>query len=330
VSSSHVEHSFEFRRPFDRTGQIVYPDSDTMTGSGQDNLAGHSRRVRLHNQQPDNSPDEEDALDQGSDENEEDNVNKRLDDQEAAMAKRAEYDALDADSEQMMKVTRLLEASGSSDIRKRAAQATLDAIEQDIAKLGAGKPVRYPHGTDTDLQDHSNMTAEATRTSERGQASRQLSVTAAVQTPGRHPFDDRIDAVQRRDGGSRLAAMSTARQEFPAEYSSYQAFTASSSAQQQQGGRRDNEGLGKSASPSYESALSAQIAKGFSPWVAAQRLANWGIMPDDEIAKERDTYESLREVAQSIVDKDGGSRCEALQKARYSRPEIYRALQGRV
>jgi hypothetical protein len=301
----------------------IYPDSDTMTGSGKDNAPGDETEVTHHTQQVGDAP--------FSDEDEEEDIGKRLvEAEEVALAKSIEMAVLDFDVDCITKLAARSDASGAHPLRDAAIAKTLADLEVDMKKLGSGNgPPRYPHGTDTDLQDHSNMTAEATRTGEAGQASRFVSNTPVVEVPKRHAFDDRIDAVQRRDGGSRFAAMSTARQEFPQDYSDYQSFTAGNSTSEQQGSRRDNEGLGKSLT--FEAAVNSEIRKyNVSPTVAGHRvLQRYGNLPSERFAKAADVAADWREAAQEIVDREGVSRTDALRKCRFERPELFRQLQGR-
>jgi hypothetical protein len=309
---------------------LIYPhgDIDHVTGAGADNAPGDEQEVTHHTQQVGDAP--------FSDEDEEDDVvGKCLDDQEAAMAKRAEYDALDSDTEQMMKVSRLLEASGSHDIRKRAVQATLDALEQDLAKLGSGKPVRYPSGQGEGVLQHNrSIPSDATRTSERGQASRQLSVTPVIpENVGRHKFDDLVDQVCARDNCSRSKAFTTARLEHPSVYDSYQAWNSSNTAQEQQAVRSETyDPTNKRAPLTYESAVNAEMKKyNVSPTVAGHRvLQRYGNLPSERFNKAADVAADWREAAQAIADRDGIGATDALRKCRLERPELHRALQGRV
>jgi hypothetical protein len=257
----------------------------------------------------------EDEYDQGSDEEE-----------EAAVGKAAAE--LDHAANQAMRIAKRVDGSP---LREATLNQTLSQISDGIAKLGGLQAVRYPKSTDTTvMQDHGDEVGEDEPVTTF--PNRQNITTVPDVEPGRHHFDDLVDAVQRRDGGSRFAAMSTARQENPQDFLDYNRWTNSQATEEQHESRRDNEGLGKSAPNDYERALSAQIAKGFSPHVAAQRLANMGIMPsEDSIAKANEAYADLREAAQQIVDREGGSRTDALRKARlFVRPDSYRALQGRV
>jgi hypothetical protein len=86
-----------------------------------------------------------------------------------------------------------------------------------------------------------------------------------------------------------------------------------------------NDETNKSAPTQYEALVAGEMRKGFTETVAKTRIANWyGVLPDEAIAKA--SYSDLREVAQEIVDRDGGSRCDALRKARLSNEDLYQRL----
>src|SRR5262249_13098926 len=76
--------------------------------------------------------------------------------------------------------------------------------------------------------------------------------------------------------------------------------------------------------------IEAEIRKGHHPHIAEQRVAEmYGGLDSASIAKANDVAAEWREAAQDIVDRDGGSRVEALLEARFERPELFRELQGR-
>src|SRR5262249_31797771 len=153
-------------------------------------------------------------------------------------------------------------------------EATMDQIEAErIEKLGRLQPVRYPHGTDTDLNNHQNLQHEGTTTVFADRSQR--TVTPVVQPPGRHPFDDLVDQVRQRGGGSRMAAMTRARLDNPEVWSSYQRWRATGTAQSQQTAQGDTSSQFNKQEPlTFESAVSREIARGCPAEVAAQRIVN--------------------------------------------------------
>src|SRR5262249_38392623 len=71
----------------------------------------------------------------------------------------------------------------------------------------------------------------------------QTGVTPMTQVPARHPFDDRVDELQRQNGGSRSAAMTQARLLYPAVYQSY--LNGGTAQQQQMQRGQTSEQFGK-------------------------------------------------------------------------------------
>jgi hypothetical protein len=206
-------------------------------------------------------------------------------------------------------------------------------VEADIAKLGGIQPVTYPReDTVAYMQQNRDSQQPVHRGSEFGQSSRSVGAVSAP-VPRRHAFDDIVDAIQRRDGGSRLKAFTNARLENPGTFNLYQYWQSAQSTQDQRADQsvEDDSQTNKSAASDYDRLVAMEIAKGHHPHVARQRVVDfWGVTPSVEtIAKANDDYVEFRKAAQDIVDRDGGSRVEALQKARYERPDLYRQLQGR-
>ena len=78
-----------------------------------------------------------------------------------------------------------------------------------------------------------------------------LGETHGTQKSPGHQFDDLVDEVHRRDGGSRAAAMTTARQENPRRFASYQRFHATGAAQEQGTARGYTTGLHKLGLPKH-------------------------------------------------------------------------------
>src|SRR5262249_13765566 len=107
-------------------------------------------------------------------------------------------------------------------------------------------------GTETDLQHHENMQPGATfMHSARGGGSYSLGATDVVQQPGRHEFDNLVDAVQARDHSPRHIAMATARLENPAAYTRYPRWHVGATAQQQETsrGRSTDDPMSKLGTP---------------------------------------------------------------------------------
>jgi len=254
------------------------------------------------------------------DDGDEDDLGKALEAEGANEVK--VLDSLDA-TNAAVKLARIANASAAHPLRKRALDATVSQVEADIAKLGSLQPVRYPHGTDTELNDHQNSTHQGTTTVFADRS--QCTVTPVVQIPGRHKFDDLVDAVMRRDGGPRSKAMATARLENPSVFTEYQAWHSGNTAQQQQTVQGETSGQLNKA---FEAAVDAEIRKGHNPRVAAQRVMNFGIWPNHaSIAKANDAYADLREAAEGLLNEtDVMPRTSALRKARLANEALYKAL----
>jgi hypothetical protein len=92
----------------------------------------------------------------------------------------------------------------------------------------------------------------------------------AVGQPKRNVFDDIVDAIQRRDNCTRTTALQRARSENPSEYSRYQGWLSSSSAQDQQARRSTTDAAYKSA-VTYEDAVAAEIRKGCTTLCQAEQ-----------------------------------------------------------
>lgn len=275
-------------------------------------------KTKQHSKAPPASEvDPEDALDNADDEENESAPTKKMAD-------------LEYDTDALVKIAK--GGSGDHDLRAATLQKTMEDVETDIAKLGGLQPVRYPsEETVSILQHNRDSLQKVHRGSEFGQASRSV---GAVSAPAvrRHAFDDLVDAVQRRDGGSRLKAFTTARLENPSTFNLYQYWQSAQSTADQRADQsaEDDSQTNKSAPTTYEALVAAEIRKGHHPHIAAQRVANtYGVLPGETIAKANDDYVEFRKAAQEIVERDGGSRVEALQRARYERPDLFRSLQGR-
>jgi hypothetical protein len=101
-----------------------------------------------------------------------------------------------------------------------------------------------------------------------------LGNSPAVQPSGRHKFDALTDKIQREENVSKTEAQSRARHRHPDVYASYQDHLSGSSAQSQQSERSRVRGTyNKRAPVTAEDYIAAEIRKGFSPEMAAQRVA---------------------------------------------------------
>ena len=149
----------------------------------------------------------------------------------------------------------------------------------------------------------------------------QLGFVDVVGEGKRHKFDARVDLVAERDGVSRNVAMSRARQEFPESYADYQMWLAEQPTNAQHMRRT---GVGKRAPTTYEDLVSAEMAKGCTHEVAAQRIANTygaarqfpralGKRSDPRLLTKR-----LDARIADIVSDSGLSRTEALRALRKS------------
>jgi hypothetical protein len=328
------------------TKRSKYPEADDngLTGSGQDNARGHQRRVRLHDQQPDNSElDDESGEAQPDDEEAEDNVGKRfVEAEEAKVVKGIELELLDNDVSRITKIAAMSDASGAHDLRTATIQKTLDDLEHDMArvsKLGSSdgrgsyspfnvQAVRYPHGEGEQVLQHNRVVQPGS--TETFPDRSQRSVVPSVQPAGQHAFDVLVDQLVAQNGGSRAAAFTATRLLHPSAYLDYVNWRSSTSSQAQQANRSDlTNQVNKNAS--YKDLVADEmIRKGVNERVAMQRLSHRGIMPSDaSIAKANDDYYAFREHAQDLVEEGSQMpRTSALRKARYSRPELYKSLSG--
>jgi hypothetical protein len=208
-----------------------------------------------------------------------------------------------------------------------------DPDEEDgISKLG-GNP-KYQHEETAGYQQGNDRFDRPGPLSSSTHPSAGLATSAAVQPPGRHKFDDRVDHIKNRDSVTKQVALQRARIEFPGDYQNYQMFHAGTSTQEQ-AGRRDGYGsnLGKSAPATAQSLIAAEIRKGFSYELAAQRVAQQhGFRAFDRqssIAKRAtdiaDTFKSA--AVENWYDDASLSRTEALRKTRLANPRLFKAYQ---
>jgi hypothetical protein len=159
----------------------------------------------------------------------------------------------------------------------------------------------------------------------------QTSVTPTISQPARTSFDEHVDQIMERDKVARPVAMSRARVEQPAAYQSFQEFSSDepTSAQQM---RRDRGMTTKAAPTTYEDLVSAQMAKGVTEEVAAQRVMQQHgsfALRNRMIAKRGPSItRTFAKAAGEIMAEDNVDRCEALRRLRKERPDWYRALNG--
>jgi len=275
---------------------------------------------------PPSEADPEDEFDHGADEENESDAKKVYEDAEADAEMEKALDTLDADMDHMLKIAKYEEGSGAHDLRSAASLSDVEADVDRVAKLGGIQPVRYPREeTVAFLQHNRDSQQPVIHTSEFGQASRQTGVYPATAAPPAPSFDDRVHQIMARDGVSKFGALSRARLEYPDEYAVWQLGDAAAPDESQDAYRTVyNDPTNKRA------LIEAEIRKGHHPHIAEQRVAEmYGGLDSASIAKANDVAAEWREAAQDIVDRDGGSRVEALRKARFERPELFRELQGR-
>lgn len=203
-----------------------------------------------------------------------------------------------------------------------------EAFDEVIEKLGGGAAPRYPHGSESDRLARENMHAGDV-TVPPGRA--HVGIVPAMQDPSLHRFDDLIDQVHARDGGSRAAALVAARLENPDTFLSYQKFKASSTTQQQAARSANSGQVGKLAPETHEQAVSGLIAKGFARRLAGSVACNlYGNLPSEFISKGADIARSWQDAVFEIAKRDGlaDNLCEAARRARKEQPRLFKAYQS--
>jgi hypothetical protein len=155
---------------------------------------------------------------------------------------------------------------------------------------------------------------------------------AATQAPKRSPeWDDFVDSIVERDGGTRTSAMQTARRERPDLYARYQAWFSGTSAQNQQATRSATDGVFKrNSTPFYEDLVAAEMRKGASNLVVAQRrvIQAYGgaIMKHSAILnKGVDVVEQFNAKVSDIVD-EGFGLLEATEIAARENPRLMKFM----
>jgi hypothetical protein len=124
----------------------------------------------------------------------------------------------------------------------------------------------------------------------------------------RHKFEALTDFVANRDGLTKSKAMEIARRDYPDVYASYQAAPVAKS---------------------YDALVDAEIKKGCSPTVAAQRVGY--AFPDlakSSIAKSKSNVVEFVKCVDQIQARDDCSRTEALSKARLEHPTAFAKFQN--
>jgi hypothetical protein len=153
-------------------------------------------------------------------------------------------------------------------------------------------------------------------------------IVQATRPARRHAFDDKIDFVKDRDGVTKSVAMQRARLEFPDTWQAYQASLAGSSAQEQYAARA---GRGTTVGKRAPSLIEAEMMKGCSREVAAQRVAQQhGFRAFDQstsIRKRADLTYEFQSRVDEIMRKDRVDACEATRRARQEDWELYAAMQ---
>jgi hypothetical protein len=157
------------------------------------------------------------------------------------------------------------DGNGYDDVSNPSMHADDDSDEPDDDEDDIGKAERYVH-------DHQNMAPlPFDRTHQ--PTTYPLNVSDAVQEPVRTKFDALVEHIRRDEGVSKTSAMTLARQRYPRIYESHQRANAASSTSAQHAAR-SGYGVAKRLTPTYESAVAAEMAKGCVYQVAAQRVTN--------------------------------------------------------
>jgi hypothetical protein len=159
-----------------------------------------------------------------------------------------------------------------------------------------------------------------------------LGSTPAVRAARPHKFDSLVQTIMERDSCSKNAAMSTARQEHPDAYQSYQSFVAGSPTNEQ-ATRRAGRGVGKRMPMDYESLVSNEmLTKGVSWRTAETRIINqYGSTAFNDtnrmIKRAGSSIEAeFTHRANEIMDATGCERTEALRALRLQKRYLYDAL----
>jgi hypothetical protein len=224
---------------------------------------------------------------------------------------------------------------------------SMDASEADDDENGNGNP---GNDVDDDEDEEDNDLGKAERTAayqatnsaaDRPGAlehsthrSAGLGNTPAVQPSGRHKFTALSEKIAREENVSKTEAQSRARTRFPDVYRSYQDYLAGSSAQEQQSSRNAyRASYSKRAPVTAEDYIAAEIRKGFSPEMAAQRVAQLhGFRAFDRVdaitKRSNDTAAMFEWTAEHHWCDDASlSRTDALRKARLENRKLFRRYQ---
>jgi hypothetical protein len=185
-----------------------------------------------------------------------------------------------------------------------------------VAKLGPGKHVRYPGDA-----SHEGLSYPEDDLTDAMGEDRQAENPQVTWHGGRTRFDDRVDQVARRDGVPKTVAMQRARKEFGPDYEASQRQPISAA-------KRAPEPL------TDESAVAAQISKGCSDIVAAQRvLAQYGnTLPRSDFAKSAtavaaEVQNRMASEIEQCMRLEKVDRTTAMRKVRLRHPELYDAYQ---
>jgi hypothetical protein len=161
-----------------------------------------------------------------------------------------------------------------------------------------------------------------------------LATSAAVQHSRPHIFDSRVAFIKDRDGVTKPVAMQRARLEYPDDYENYQKFHAGTSTQDQYA-RRQGYGthVGKAGPVTAQSLIASEIRKGFSPELAAQRVAQQhGYRAFDTVSpnmrKAADIADTFESAAEDVwLNNDHLDRCESLRKTRLENRRLFKMYQ---
>jgi hypothetical protein len=207
-----------------------------------------------------------------------------------------------------------------------------DEEDDDLAKLGG--PPRYQRESTAGHQQTNDAGNRPGALEHSTHRSAGLGNTPAVQPAGRHKFTSLSEKIQREENVSRTEAQSRARQRFPDAYRSYQDYLAGNPPQEQQFTRNAYRGSYLKRAPvTAEDYIAAEIRKGFSPEMAAQRVAQLhgfrAFDRVDAISKRANDIGAMFEgtAEHHWCDDASLSRTDALRKARLENRKLFRRYQ---
>jgi hypothetical protein len=202
----------------------------------------------------------------------------------------------------------------------------LDDDEEDDHRVNLGKAERF-------VQQHQNMAPVPVDDDHPAHPYR-TDVQLAGQRPNKHKFESKIEFIQNRDGCSKTEAQSRARMEHPSLYSDYQQHVANETTQQQHT-RRAGYGLGKRVPDTFETLVVAEMRKGCTEEIAAQRVVqqHGSAVLRKRMFKRDGSGETLvtrfmAKVDQTMIEEDLYDRSEAMRRVRKRYAHLFGAMQS--